>query len=83
MSALGSQVRSRKQEQCVKNHFRYEWEVEFEYDADTTQCTKARIFMAPRFFFPHALRCLSLSPGLCARELFLFGRFFPSCSPLP
>ena len=38
-------VKSRKQEQCVKNHFRYEWEVRFEYDADTMKCNKVRIFV--------------------------------------
>jgi hypothetical protein len=31
-------VRNRKQEQCVKNMFRYELEVEFRYDADTYEC---------------------------------------------
>lgn len=35
-------IKSRKQEQCVKNHFRYEWEVRLTYDADTIKCTKVR-----------------------------------------
>lgn len=35
-------IKSRKQEQCVKNHFRYEWEVKLTYDADTIKCNKVR-----------------------------------------
>jgi hypothetical protein len=43
-------VRSRKQEQCVKNHYRLEWEVSFVFNAETLQTATVALSIVDLMF---------------------------------